>query len=514
MQQLLNKFELILGSENVECKENSTTLLRQATFNFHTKVEAVLYPLSSIHLSECLKIANQYKKPVYVVSRGNNIGLGSSLPPKEDSILIDLSKMNGITDFSEEMAYITVEAGVSFEQVFNFLEDKKSSLMMDSIGSTSKASIVGNTAERGHGMGMYADRFSNVCGFEVVLPNGEIIQTGYNAYTENNKIAPLAKGGIGASLDGLFTQSNLGIITKLTFWLKPKSDFFQTFYFEVESDQECGSAAEAWKKLRLNGIQASLRIFSDTRLVAINMQKPTDIEWSEEVRKEWRESIGVENKWIGFGGIYSASELHAEADKKIIINSIGSITKNLVFYDKFSMANAITEEEKAKVSFFYETSILRGYVSDKPLDMCYWRKPEKFAQKTNVHQDLCGVLWYCPIIPQTKKDVQKAIEIVETISSKYKLEPNVGFLFVSERAIDITGAICYDREEVGEEERAIQCHNEIMEMFIKEGYAPYRLGIQSMDLISKLNPSTLTFLRILKNSIDPNYILSKNRYIF
>ncbi|AFM04680.1 FAD/FMN-dependent dehydrogenase [Bernardetia litoralis DSM 6794] len=513
MEKFINECKLILGGNNVEFKENPTILLRQATFDFPAKVEAVLYPTSVTQLSDCFKIANKYKQPLYVVSRGNNIGLGSALPPKEDSILIDLSKMDTITDFSEEMAYITVEAGVSFEQVFSFLEENNSSLMMDSIGSTSKASVVGNTADRGHGMGMYADRFSNVCGFEVVLPNGEIIQTGYTAYAENNKIAPLAKGGVGASLDGLFTQSNLGIITKLTFWLKPKTDFLQTFYFEIEADTDCGKVAEEWKKLRLLGLQASLRIFSDTRLIAFNMQKPTDKEWSEELRKELRESIGVENKWIGFGGIYSASELHAKADKKIIINSIGTIAKNLVFYDKSSSKNANSDEEKAKTDFFYETSVLRGYVSDKPLEMCYWGKNKAYKQKINVYQDLCGVLWYCPIIPQTQKDVQRAIEIVETCSLKYKLEPNVGFLFVSERTIDITGAICYDREQEGEEDRAVQCHNEIMEAFISEGYAPYRLGIQSMDLMKKLNPSTLNFLRHLKNSIDPNHILSKNRYI-
>ncbi|WP_375558965.1 FAD-binding oxidoreductase [Bernardetia sp. OM2101] len=513
MQEFINQCKSILGEENIELATTTGDLLRKATFEFSTQIKAVLYPTSTNQLSKCLKYANLYKTSVYVVSRGNNIGLGSSLPPSEDSILIDLSKMNKIIDFSEEMAYITVEAGVSFQQVFEYLENSYSNLMMDSIGSTPQASIVGNTAERGHGMGMYADRFINVCGFEVVLPTGEIIKTGYNAYQENNKIAPLAKGGIGASLDGLFTQSNLGVITKLTFWLKPKSDFFQTFYFEVASDKECGTIAEIWKDLRLRGIQASLRIFSDTRLIALNTQKPTDLEWSEEIRKDLRESIGVGNKWIGFGGIYSLSKLHAKADRKIIRKSIGSVTKNLVFYDKNSAIKAKTDEEKEKVDFFYDISVLRGYVSDKPLDMCYWRKPQKFAQKTNVHQDLCGVLWYCPIIPQTQKDVQRAIDIVESTSLKYNLEPNVGFLFVSERAIDITGAICYDREQIGEEERAMQCHNEIMETFISEGYAPYRLGIQSMDLINKLNLENLAFLQRLKKNIDPNNILSKNRYI-
>ncbi len=510
MQEFIDQCKKILGNENV--RETGQKPLRTATFDFDTKVEVMLFPTSTSELAKCLKYANFYKVPIHVVSRGYNIGLGSSLPPKENSALIDLSKMNKIIDFSERMAYISVEAGVSFEQVFDFLEKEKSSLMMDSIGSSSKASIVGNTAERGHGMGMYADRFSNVCGFEVMLPTGEIIKTGYNAYGEDNKISPLAKGGVGASLDGLFTQSNLGIITKLTFWLRPKTDFFQTFYFEVETDEECGRVSELWKDLQLKGLQASLRIFSDTRLIAFNQQKEKNTEWSEEKRKELRESLGVENKWIGFGGIYSPSKLHAKADKKIIKKYIGSLTKNLVFYDEQSIELAQTEEEKEKISFFYDKSVLRGYVSDQPLSMCYWRKPQ-IDKKTNVHKDKCGVLWYCPIIPNRKEDVQKAIDIVETISSDYKLEPNVGFLFVSERAIDITGAICYDREQESEEAMARECHDKIMEAFIAHGYVPYRLGIQSMELINYMKLENLTFLRQLKNTIDPNNILSKNRYI-
>ncbi|WP_338760689.1 FAD-binding oxidoreductase [Bernardetia sp. ABR2-2B] len=513
MLKFIKKCEEKLGKKNVRRKSASTPL-RTATFDFKTKVKVMLFPTSISQLSKCLKYANKFKIPVHVVSGGYNIGLGSSLPPKENSALIDLSRMNRIVDFSEKMAYITIEAGVTFEQVFNHLEENYSSLMMDSIGSSPQATVVGNAAERGHGMGMYADRFSHVCGFEVMLPTGKIIKTGYNAYQENNKIAPLAKGGIGASLDGLFTQSNLGIITKLTFWLKPKLDFFQTFYFEIDSDDVCGIVSELWRDLRLKGLQASLRIFNDTRLIAFNKQKPTDLEWSEHKRKEFRESFGVENKWIGFGGVYSISKEHAEADREIIKKYIGSLTKNLVFYDDKSLGLAQTEEEKAKVNFFYTTSVLKGYVSDAPLNMCYWRKPQEALQKTNVHKDLCGVLWYCPIIPQTKQDVQKAINIVEKISKKYNLEPNIGFLFVSERAIDITGAICYDREgKEKEEERAMQCHDEIMEAFISQGYAPYRLGIQSMDLMSKLNSENLTFLRQLKNSIDPNNILSKKRYI-
>ncbi|WP_086047892.1 FAD-binding oxidoreductase [Hugenholtzia roseola] len=491
-----------------------------ATFPHPTQIVAVLHPTSSEQLSAALKILNLYKLPFYVVSGGKNIGLGSALPPVEDSILIDLSKMNKILHLDEEMAYITLEAGVTFEQVATYLEKQGSNLMMDSIGSTGKASVIGNAAERGHGMGMYADRFQNVCGFEVVLPTGEIIQTGFAAYGRDCKLAPLAKSGVGASLDGLFTQSNLGIITKLSFWLKPKNDFLQTFLFEIDSDLHLATLTDLWRNLRLKGLQASLRIFSDTRLIAIHTQITSEQAWTETLRKELRQKVGIDSKWVGFGGIYSLSEAHAQADRQILTEKLTLLTKKLRFFDAQSLQNATTEAEKQAALFFYENSVLRGLVSDKPLDMCYWRKADREQTQEAradlyqaIHKDKCGVIWYCPIIPQKGTDLLKCIDLVENISQKYQLEINIGFFFIAERAIDITGAICYDRLQAGADQRALRCQDEILQNLIAQGYAPYRLGVQSMSLIKHLDLDTQLFLRRLKNQLDPFGLYAEGRYI-
>jgi 4-cresol dehydrogenase (hydroxylating) len=86
--------------------------------------------------------------------------------------------MNRILDFHEELGYVTVEPGVTQGQLMEFLRQRKSRLWMDGTGSSPQCSLIGNTIERGFGHTPYGDHFGNVCGFEVVLANGEAIETG------------------------------------------------------------------------------------------------------------------------------------------------------------------------------------------------------------------------------------------------------------------------------------------------------------------------------------------------
>lgn len=72
------------------------------------------------------------------------------------------------------------------------------------------------------------------CGMEVVLPNGELMRTGMGAMPQpkkpgeplvplheepGNKCWQLFPYGFGPYNDGLFSQSNLGIVTKMGLWV-------------------------------------------------------------------------------------------------------------------------------------------------------------------------------------------------------------------------------------------------------------------------------------------------------
>jgi 4-cresol dehydrogenase (hydroxylating) len=62
---------------------------------------------------------------------------------------------------------------------------------------------------------------------EVVLPNGEIMRTGMGALP-GAKSWQDYKYGFGPAVDGLFAQSNFGIVTKMGFWLMPEPEAYQS----------------------------------------------------------------------------------------------------------------------------------------------------------------------------------------------------------------------------------------------------------------------------------------------
>lgn len=515
LARAIEKWRTVLPLKRIITEEVALQAAQTATFQTSSKVLAILKPVNTKEVAGIMRIATYLKIPVYPVSGGKNWGLGSAVP-QHDGVLLDLRLMNKISGYDETMAYMTVEPGVTFLQAVNFLQAKNSPLMLDTIGSTPEASIIGNTAERGHGMGLMADRFNFVCAMEVVMPTGEVINTGFGN-VKRSRLAPLAKWGLGPYLDGLFTQSNLGIITSLTIWLRPKPACFQSFIFHCHSLEQLHQTMEQWRRLGFSGLQSSLRIFNDVRMIAFARRFPMGAQapLSDGQRAKLRDEMGI-GQWIGIGGLYAPSEKHAEADRILIERTLRTSVDRLTFYDQAvadEVAKGGSQSDKDWLDFMFNKSLLRGNVSLAGIQMVYWRKPADVSVR-DIHHDRCGVLWYCPAIPFMGSDTVAAIDIASGICNKFGFELNIGFLFISARTLDITGAICYDRDIAGEDERAMKCHTEIMQAMLKAGYSPYRLGIQSMHLMSHQHSTTRQLLRQIKQALDPGDVLAPGHYIF
>ncbi len=520
---LIADWKKLIGAENVISYSKDLKEASQAAFKIDRNILAIIRPASTKEVQACVGFAQQHQIPIYPISKGKNWGLGSKLPSKDSCVLMDLSRMDKIVDFDSELAFIRVQPGVTFQQVFDFLTAQNAPLMLDGIGSTPEASIIGNTMERGHGLAMYADRFNHVCGLQVVLPNGKILNTGFESFP-HSKVGRLSKWGTGPYIDGLFTQSNLGITTEMTLWLKPKPQSFQTFILHINDVERLGKATNILRNLRLQGLQASFRIFNDYRYIAFNTQYPW--KWMKEqtpltfeAKTELKSQMGLKEigNWIGFGGLYSWDNEIAQLERKKLHTLLAPYCDKLEFFYEENIQAMLEEKGEAfapMADLFYRKSSLQGFPNDGAIKMCYWRKRIPVPQTPDPIKDQCGVLWYSPCIPNRAQDVLNCIDIIERICFQYGFEPNMGFLSITERALDVTGAICYDRTLNGADEQAMQCHNALLEAFDKAGYPLYRLGLQSMDAIKQKEQSHLQFAKLLKEHIDPNNILSPNRYIF
>ena len=76
--------------------------------------------------------------------------------------------------------------------------------------------MLGNALDKGAGYTPYFDHFGFSCGMEVVLGNGEVMRTG-DGSLDHDRLVSTLKYSFGPILDGLFTQSNFGIVTRMVY---------------------------------------------------------------------------------------------------------------------------------------------------------------------------------------------------------------------------------------------------------------------------------------------------------
>ncbi|WP_395408097.1 FAD-binding oxidoreductase [Pseudoduganella sp. UC29_106] len=189
-------------------------------------------------------------------------------------MIVDLSGMQRILESSADLAYVVVEPGVTQAQLSEYLISQNLPLWMDSTGAGPDTSLVGNIMERGFGHSPYGNRFQSVSGMRIVLANGDVLNTGFGHFPTavNQRVFPY---GVGPLLDGLFTQSNLGIVTSLGLWLMPKTPAINHFLCMVPEHEDIGPVVDALRPLRLGGVLRSiLHIGNDLRVISGGMTFP------------------------------------------------------------------------------------------------------------------------------------------------------------------------------------------------------------------------------------------------
>ena len=514
-----------LGSEYVVTDRAALTAAGTTTFATKQTIPAILRPGTRDEVQSCLRIATRYRVAVYPVSSGKNWGYGSSVPTKTETAILDLSRMTRIVDFSEKLAYVTVEPGVTQAQLLEFLAERGSKLWMDSTGSSPLASMVGNTMERGFGHTPYGDHFAHSCGLEVVLPGGECVETGYARFP-GAKCAPLHRWGLGASLDGLFSQSNFGVVTRMTIWLMPAPAYFQAFFFRCDEGQDFGAAIEALSQLRLSGtLQSAVHVGNDYKVLGGLGQYPWEETGGETplglarmavMRK--RLQIGV---WNGSGGLYGTRRQVAEA-RRLVRAALKKKVSRLVFMDDRLLALSLRFAKPIQFLSGWDLSktlhllqplygLLKGLPTAQPVGSSYWRKRMVPPAEMDPDRDGCGLLWFAPVVPATGADVEAVRAVIVEVLLESGFEPMISLTLLNGRAISCVTSISYDRAVEGEDERAMVCYRRLVARVNAMGYYSYRLGVQSMAEIDR-GDRYGELIGQIKDAVDPAGILSPGRY--
>jgi 4-cresol dehydrogenase (hydroxylating) len=514
----------VVGEEHVLTDPATLSAAETATFATTQRIPAILRPGNREEVRRCMRVANEHKVPIYPVSTGKNWAYGSRVPPQSGSVLMELHRLNRIVDYDERLAYVTVEAGVTFRQLHEFLRAQESNLMLSVTGSTPDSSPIGNALERGAGSGPYADRAAHVCGFEVVLPTGDVVRTGFGRF-EGAKTAKLHRWGVGPYLDGLFAQSNLGIVTEMTMWLARKPDYFQSCFFGIDDDSRLEELIDALQALQLRGLfRAGLTVRNDFNVLcrmqqypweALGGETPMPSELLERMRKGFWRNAWWSSLWSGWAELYSASNEQGLAERKTIDEALYDKVDRLAFVDEeevvFSRWDGGNKEAAAR--YFGRTDgEPAGTPGDENIRSTYWRKKTPIPDEMDPDRDRCGVIFCVPTVPFEGQHVRAALEIIKDALSRHGFEPILIIGSISERVIYLNVDITYDREVAGEDEKALRCHDEMLKGLIERGYIPYRLGIQSVELLPEPEDDYSELLQTLKKALDPNNILAPGRY--
>ncbi|PKF54297.1 FAD-linked oxidase [Alteromonadales bacterium alter-6D02] len=522
----LSAWQTQLGPEHVVTENDALEQKQTATFETSQQVLAIISPKNSAEVQAAIKIANQFNVPVYPISSGMNWGYGSAVPTCEQGVIMELSRLDTIENFSETLAHVTIGPGVTQQKLYDFLQQKDSNLWMDATGSSPDCSIIGNTVERGFGHTPYGDHFNHVCSMEVVLPSGEIINTGFSRF-DNAHAASTYKWGVGAYVDGLFTQSNFGIVTKLTLWLMPKPQYFQAFYIMVEHDNQLEELIDTLQPFRLNRtVKSTVHIGNDFKVLSSITTFPWDKvgkngkltqDVVDEFAKLW--DFGA---WNVSGALYGTKQEVASARKQLKKAFNGKV-KSIRFLDDTMLSLAIKLQKPYKWITGLDLPRLlkvmapvhglkKGIPTPDIIGSTFWRKKVDVPENPHPDRDKCGLIWCAPVAPTTGHHARAMVEIIKSNVDKYGFEPLISMSMINERSLDNVISIIYDREEPGQDEAAHQCHQQLMDDFNKQGYYPYRLGISGMEVTNKAEPQYLAFMKQLKSTLDPNNILAPGRY--
>lgn len=167
----------IVGDKNVLAGEERENYSRDEMPGKRSFLpEVVVKPKNSRSVAEILKLANQ--KVIPVTPRGGGTGLSGGAAPIYGGIVLSLEKMNRILEIDRANFVASVEAGVPLSDLLKAASEQ--GLYYPLYPGEASAAIGGNVATNAGGINAvkYGVTRHFVLGLEIVLPSGEMIQTG------------------------------------------------------------------------------------------------------------------------------------------------------------------------------------------------------------------------------------------------------------------------------------------------------------------------------------------------
>ncbi len=511
----LAEFESVVGTDWVFSSDADVALYRDSYSPFWGEGEervasAAVAPDSVEEVQEIVRIANRYGIPLYPISTGRNLTYGGSAPTLTGSVVLDLKRMNRIIEVNDKRNYALVEPGVSYFDLFKYIRENNLNVMLD-VPDPGWGSPMGNSLDHGVGytMGPYRDHFASHCGLEIVSAEGELIRTGSGAIPGSDGWQDFHYG-VGPSIDGLFAQSNFGVITKMGVKLMPMPETYMTGTVTVPRYQDLQALID-----EVNYLEDSLLVGmpSYTSPVGGSLFDPAPI--AELMQNGWptveqlEAFVTAQGKpaWAAEFQLYGPEEVvratWAAIQRRFSDNIPGSAFEDGHFYNL-----PIPDEDIPALA-----DKARMGIPNLEIFHMVARNPMTDADPSDGHADLFIMA------PRTAEGVHTAARALTEAYQEFGVQPfthpfTTPVMFYS-RAMAIVLALPTWRDPAKNAvTRAL--YERCLEKAAELGMGTYRTNPAFQELaVSKYNfndGALLKYQEKLKDAIDPNGIISPGRY--
>ena len=454
---------------------------------------AAVAPRTVEEIQAILSIARSYQIPLWTISTGKNYAYGGPAPRKPGFFVLDLNRMKRIIEVNEEHGYAVVEPGVSYFELYNYLQRRGSKLWIDP-AAPGWGSVLGNLSEHGAGYTPYGDHLLMNCGMQVVLADGTVVDTGMGALS-GAATSGLYKYGCGPWVEGMFTQSNFGIITKVGIWLMPEPPGYRPYLVTFPREEDLYQITEVVGPLRLNMLipnaattvgliwEAAPRA---TRKQYYSGKGPMPMRQRQKMAEDL--DIGM---WNFYGALYGPEPI-MDNNWKVLEEAFRSIPGAKFFFEG---------DRPNDPAWRYRVKLMRGVPNMTEFSLMNW-------VGSGAHID------FSPRSPVTGEDSMKQFTLIRDRANEYGFD-YIGEFLVGWRELLNIFQLVFDRLNDDERRRAHECFGHLVNDFAEQGYGEYRTHLNFMDEIAgtyNWNDGALWKLHHrLKQALDPDGILSPGK---
>jgi 4-cresol dehydrogenase (hydroxylating) len=491
----LDEFRSILGAGHVLAEPERLAAYRKvyvAVSEDALAPSAALLPRTVPEIQQILAVCTRYKVPVWTISTGRNIGMGSATAATRGQVILDLKRMNRIIEVDAELGTALIEPGVTYLDLKNYLEEHRLPFWVDAPSPGPIVSPIGNTLERGHGYTTNQDHVYAFSGMEVVLANGDVLRTGMGPLP-HCKSWQAFRSGYGPYIDGLFTQSNYGIVTKMGIWLTPVQEGARSFVVYYDRHEDLVPAVDTFRQLRLAGIISVSGSILDG-LTLLGFGQPRSSFWSGSgaiPRAELDALLRQKGlpQWRVGGVVYGDDEETAIKLRKIRRAFEASRPREILIEDSSNVRPSWGEGDLASATGQLSLDAFRilNFIGGG------------------------GVLFHMPVSAMKGRYVQELCAISESVLRRFGFD-YLSMNWCNDRDMHQTTGIFFDRSDPAQLQAAHACYHALMQETSAAGFGNYRVSTHYMDEAAELfGPELRGFLRSIKRAVDPAGILAPGK---